>query len=64
MDEGVKRQCGTTITLYLNEDSTEFANEYRAREVTEQYCSFMPVPIYLTNATAEARSMRQLKKTN
>ena len=53
MDEGSKETMGTTITLYLNEDSTEFANEFRAREVLNKYCSFMPVPIYLTNATAE-----------
>ncbi len=53
MSEGDKEQVGTTITLYLNEDSVEFANEYRAREVIEKYCSFMPVPIYLNNAAAE-----------
>ena len=52
MGEGDRELFGTTITLYLNEDSTEFANEYRAREVIEKYCSFMPVPIFLTN-TAE-----------
>ena len=40
---------GTTITLYLNEDSTEFANEFRAKEVIDKYCSFMPYEIYLDN---------------
>ncbi len=29
------------------------ANEYRAREVLEKYCSFMPVPIFLNKANAE-----------
>ncbi|MDY5484056.1 MAG: molecular chaperone HtpG, partial [Clostridium sp.] len=53
MDEGDKTGHGTKITLFLNEDSTEFSNEYRAREVIEKYCAFMPVPIFLTNATAE-----------
>ena len=53
MTDGDRSQVGTTITLYLNEDSHEFCNEYRAREVLEKYCSFMPVPIYLTNETAE-----------
>ena len=53
MGEGDKAEQGTTITLYLNEDSTEFANEYRAREVIEKYCGFMPVPIFLNNETAE-----------
>ena len=53
MDEGDKEGQGSRMTLYLNEDSTEFANEYRAREVIEKYCAFMPVPIYLTKANAE-----------
>ncbi len=47
MSDGDRDQIGTTITLYLGEDSYEFSNEYRAREVLEKYCSFMPVPIYL-----------------
>lgn len=53
MKDGDKQEQGTSITLYLNEDSYEFSNEYRGREVIEKYCSFMPVPIYLDNATAE-----------
>ncbi len=53
MKDGDRAEQGTTITLYLNEDSYEFANEYRAREVLEKYCSFMPVPIFLDNEKAE-----------
>ncbi|MCI5602079.1 MAG: molecular chaperone HtpG [Clostridiales bacterium] len=53
MSEGDKAERGTTITLYLNEDSLEFANEYRAREVITKYCSFMPIEIYLENPNAE-----------
>ncbi len=53
MGDGEKDVPGTTITLYLNEDSVEFSNEYRAREVIEKYCAFMPVPIFLDNASAE-----------
>lgn len=53
MKEGTKDSVGTTMTLYLNEDCLEFANEYRAREVIEKYCSFMPIPIYLNKANAE-----------
>ena len=53
MQEGNKTTVGTEITLYLNEDSLEFANEYRAREVLERYCSFMPVEIFLSRANAE-----------
>ena len=53
MNESDKTDCGTEITLYLNEDSYEFANEYKAKEVLEKYCSFMPIPIYFTNEDAE-----------
>ena len=53
MSDGDKAGVGTEITLFLNEDSLEFANEYRAREVLEKYCSFMPVPIFLSKANAE-----------
>ena len=53
MTEGDKKEVGTSIKLYLNEESTEFANEYRAREVIEKYCAFMPVNIFLKNETAE-----------
>ena len=53
MQEGSRTEVGTEITLYLNEDSLAFANEYRAREVLEKYCSFMPVEIFLSKANAE-----------
>ncbi len=53
MDESAKDTRGTEITLYLSENSYEFSNEYRAREILMKYCSFMPVEIYLENATAE-----------
>lgn len=53
MSDGDREERGTAITLYLNEDSLEFANEYRAREVISKYCSFMPIEIYLENPNAE-----------
>ncbi|MEE0461467.1 molecular chaperone HtpG [Blautia hydrogenotrophica] len=53
IQDGNKNTVGTEITLFLNEDSLEFSNEYRMREVLEKYCSFMPVNIYLSKANAE-----------
>ncbi len=53
MSDGSKSTVGTEITLFLNEDCLEFANEYRAREVIEKYCSFMPTPIFLKKENAE-----------
>jgi molecular chaperone HtpG len=52
ISEGTKTTPGTEITLYINEDSYEFANEYKAKEVLDKYCSFMPVPIFVTNEDA------------
>ena len=53
MTEGDKQTVGSEITLYLNDDCLEFANEYRVREVIQKYCSFMPVEIFLSKANAE-----------
>ena len=53
MQTGDRAEVGTDITLYLNEDSLEFANEYRVREVLDKYCSFMPVEIFLKKENAE-----------
>ena len=53
ISDGSKNTVGTEITLFLNEESLEFCNEYRMREVIEKYCSFMPVNIYLSKENAE-----------
>ncbi len=53
MTEGTKDTVGTTITLFVNEDCLEFANEYRAKEVIEKYCSFMPTPIFVKKENGE-----------
>jgi len=62
MEDGTKETVGTEITLFLNEDCLEFANEYRVREVIEKYCSFMPVPIYLVNENAEVKEDEEAKE--
>ncbi|WP_026529079.1 molecular chaperone HtpG [Butyrivibrio sp. VCD2006] len=53
MDDGDKKEIGTTITLHLSEDCLEFCNEYKAREVVEKYCSFMPYEIYISRENEE-----------
>lgn len=57
MSDSNKTEIGTTITLYLNEDSYEFCNEYKAREVLEKYCSFMPVEIFMENVDEEPKTV-------
>ena len=48
MEDGTKAEVGTTITLHVSEDCLEFCNTYKAREVIQKYCSFMPTEIYLS----------------
>lgn len=53
MGEGNRASRGTSITLYLNDNCHEFANEFRVREILNKYCSFMPVEIFLKDIDAE-----------
>ena len=63
MTDGDRTEVGTTITLFLNEESLEFANEYRAREVIEKYCSFMPTEIFLSKEGEEVEEPVSLSDT-
>lgn len=51
--ESDKTSRGTIITLYLNDESKEFLEEYKVREIINKYCAFMPTEIYLVNECAE-----------
>jgi chaperone protein htpG len=53
MGEGNRASRGTAITLYLNDNCHEFANEFRVREILNKYCSFMPVEIFLKDIDVE-----------
>jgi len=53
MSDSNRTEVGTEVTLFLNEDSLEFANEYRVKEVLSKYCGFMPTPIFVEKANAE-----------
>ena len=55
LSDSDKTTVGTEITLYLNEDNLAFANEYRARETIQKYCSFMPTEIFLSKANEEPK---------
>ena len=63
MEDGDKAEVGTVITLFLNEDSLKFCNEYEAREVIKKYCSFMPTEIYLSKAgTTDTQTIKADEK--
>ena len=64
MDKGSRQNFGTTITLHLTEDCVEFANYYRAQEVIQKYCSFMPTEIYLSEKdTKETQVIAESERT-
>jgi molecular chaperone HtpG len=45
MEEIEKAERGTVITLYLDDDSKEYAEKSRIEGLLQKYCKFMPVPI-------------------
>ncbi|MBR2122110.1 MAG: molecular chaperone HtpG [Lachnospiraceae bacterium] len=63
MDEGTRKQFGTTITLHLSDDCVEFSNYYRISEVIRKYCSFMPFEIYLSEKdTKQTQTIRESER--
>ena len=63
MEDGTWNQVGTQITLFLNEDCLQFCNEYKASEVIQKYCSFMPVEIFLSREnTPETQTIDENEK--
>lgn len=50
-----RTERGTTITLYINEDSKEFLEEHVTTGVIAKYCAFMPVEIYLEDECIEKK---------
>ena len=50
-----RKERGTTITLYVDEDNKEFLEVYKVREVIEKYCSFLPIEIYLEEEGKEEK---------
>ena len=51
MDDSDRAERGTTVTLFLSDDSLEFLEYYTMRDVLEKYCSFLPFEVYLEDAT-------------
>lgn len=50
MDKSDRNERGTTITLFISDDSKEFLDSYKAREVLVKYFSFLPYELYLEDA--------------
>ena len=50
-----RKERGTTITLFIDDDSKEFLETYKVREVIEKYCSFLPIEIYIEEEGKEVK---------
>ncbi len=59
LSEGERKERGTTITLFIAEDSKEFLEEFTLRQILTKYCSFLPVEVYLTVVNKEDNGERE-----
>lgn len=67
LEEGEKEGRGTDIVLHINDDSLEFLEEARIRELLNKYCKFLPVPIKfgtkeITETVGEGDAAKEEKK--
>lgn len=60
-----RKSRGTTITLFLADDSKEFLEEYTVRSIIDKYCSFLPVNIYLdVKDSSKEKDENEIKPLN
>lgn len=62
MSEGERAERGTTITLNIAEDSKEFLDEMKIREILHKYCAFLPTEIYIENAEDDEKEDKEEPK--
>ncbi len=61
IDKGSRSQRGTEITLYIDKDNEEFLEEEKIRSILQQYCAFLPVPIYLNGTHLNSKQPLWIK---
>lgn len=64
MTDSDKADRGTTITLYIDEESEDFLKEFTLRDILNKYCSFLPVPIYFDVVQNEKKEDAEIKPVN
>lgn len=64
LTDGERTERGTTVTLNISEDSLDFLEEFKVREILHKYCSFLPVEVYLEDAEAEVSQPKKDKDGN
>ena len=60
-DSDSRETRGTTITLFLDDESQEFLEYYKVRGIIEKYCSFLPTEIFLINVDEEKKKSEEDK---
>ncbi len=50
-----KKERGTKIILHINEESKEFLEAYKLKEILNKFCKFLPIPIYFKDANEEVK---------
>jgi len=50
-----KKERGTKIILHINEESKEFLEAYKIKEVLNKFCKFLPIAIYFKDANEEVK---------
>lgn len=58
-----KKDRGTDIVLHINEESKEFLDEGRVRNMLEKFCKFLPVPIFFDSEEKDVES-KQINNTS
>lgn len=46
LEETSKELRGTDIVMYVNEESREFLDAHRLKDILKKFCRFLPVPIF------------------
>ena len=69
LSDGTRTDRGTTITLFIAEDSTDFLEEFKIREILRKYCSFLPVEVYFENENSsenedDKKEIKPINETN
>ncbi|MFB3845060.1 MAG: molecular chaperone HtpG [Candidatus Cloacimonadaceae bacterium] len=62
MSKGKRTEVGTTVTLHFNEESSDYLEPEKIREILEKYCNFMPYPIYFEGKVVNQKEALWNKK--
>ena len=58
--DGAKTERGTEITLFIGDESTDFLDDYKLRQIIRKYCAFIPVDIYYVNSALNTKKEEEV----